>query len=426
VKVLILGSGGREHALAWRLLRDPQPVQIVSAPGNPGLAELGPVEAADLLNPDSVLALADRVGADLTVVGPEAPLEKGVVDRFRRDGRPIVGPTADAAALECSKVFAKHFMREHRIPTADFEVCTDADAARRAVAGDRFGFPVVVKADGLAAGKGVTVAADRSEADAAISSAMVDRQFGASGSRLVIEECLSGPEVSMFFLSDGEYVASLGSAQDHKRAYDDDRGPNTGGMGAFAPSPLASEELTREVVSRVVDPVIRGFRSRGNPYTGFLYVSLMLTPAGFRVIEFNVRFGDPEAQVVLPLIQGNLSDLLRRAATGSLAGTSASLAPDKAVGVVIASRGYPATSDPGREISGLDASAAVPGAIVFHAGTRSDAGRVVTAGGRVLTVVGRGSSFEEAIATAYRAVAAIQFDGMQYRRDIGRKALGGG
>ena len=423
MKVLILGSGGREHALAWRLAKDPAVSAILAAPGNPGMAAVGQLRVCDIQDPDAVLALAERESVDLTVVGPEAPLDKGVVDTFRRAGRHIVGPSRNGAQLECSKSHAKAFMERHHIPSARFVVCDDAASALDAVSGARFGFPVVVKADGLAAGKGVTVATSREEAEAAVRAAIVDRHFGSAGARLVIEECLTGPEVSLFFLADGAEAIALGSAQDHKRIFDDDRGPNTGGMGAFAPSPLATDGLLADVTSQVVEPVLRGHRDEGDPYAGFLYVSLMLTPAGFRVIEFNVRFGDPEAQVVLPLVEGSLFDLLHRAARGSLRGARPHLSSDKTVGVVLASRGYPATAESGRAIDGLDAAAAVPGAVVFHAGTRSQSGRIETAGGRVLTVVGRGSSFGDAMTTAYRAASEIHFDGMQFRRDIGLKAL---
>lgn len=423
MKVLILGSGGREHALAWRLSHDPDVTGVLTAPGNPGAAAHGPCAPVDLSSPEAILALAARERVDLTVVGPEAPLEHGVADLFRREGRPIVGPTRRGAALECSKAHAKAFMARHGIPTARFVVCDDLASALDAVSGPTFGFPVVVKADGLAAGKGVTVAADRAEAEAAVRAAIVDRQFGAAGARLVIEECLTGPEVSLFYLCDGERAVALGSAQDHKRVFDDDRGPNTGGMGAFAPSPLVTPALLADVAARIVQPVLDGHRADGDPYTGFLYVSLMLTPQGPRVIEFNVRFGDPEAQVVLPLIEGRFARLLLAAATRSLGPAPAAFSADKTVGVVLASRGYPASAEPGVPITGFERAAAIPGVVVFHAGTTRDDGRVVTAGGRVLTVVGRAPTYAQAMARAYQGVDAIAFDGRQCRRDIGRKAI---
>jgi len=423
VKVLILGSGGREHALAWRLSRDSSKPEVLTAPGNPGTAEFGRNLAVDLTSPAAVLALAKREKVDLTVVGPEAPLEAGVADLFRRQGHSIVGPTMHGAALECSKAHAKEFMHRYAIPTAEFVTCSDVDSALEAVSGRRFWFPVVVKADGLAAGKGVTVAADRTEAEAAVRTAMVERAFGAAGSRLVIERCLSGPEVSMFYLLDGYRGLYLGSAQDHKRIWDEDKGPNTGGMGAFAPSPLATPELERNVARRIVRPVIEGHQAIGEPYVGFLYVSLMITGDGPKVIEFNVRFGDPEAQVVLPLIEGSLTDLLRSAASGGLTNDAVATGSAKSVGVVLASRGYPASAENGQPIRGLAEAAAMEDVTVFHAGTKTANGEVVTAGGRVLTVVASRPSFGDAIERAYRAVDRIHFDGMQFRRDIGRRAL---
>ncbi len=422
MRILVLGGGGREHVLAWRLARDPGVTHVLTAPGNPGAARVGRTTPVDLSSPDAMLALADRERVDLTIVGPEGPLDLGVADRFRQAGRAIVGPSRAGAALECSKAFAKGFMARHRVPTARFRVCDAVAEALDAVSGREFGFPVVVKADGLAAGKGVVIAVNREDAERAVRAAMLDRQFGDAGSRVVIEECLTGPEVSFFVLADGETAILFGSAQDHKRLGDDDRGPNTGGMGAFAPSPLLSPDLERDVMAQVVQPTLAGLRAEADPYRGFLYVSLMLTPAGPRVIEFNVRFGDPEAQVVLPLVAGSLSDTLMAAATGALAGHRAVFSSDRAVGVVLASRGYPASAETGRPIEGLELAEALPGVLVFHAGTRESDRTVVSAGGRVLTVVGLGSTFEQAMSRAYTGVEQIHFDGMQYRRDIGRKA----
>jgi len=420
----VLGSGGREHALAWRLSRDPEVTEVLCAPGNPGMAEVGRCVAADLGQPPELLDLAARERVDLTVVGPEAPLERGVVNAFRRAGRPIVGPTSGGAALECSKAYAKAFMQRHGIPTARFVVVDSLPAALDAVSGRPFGFPVVVKADGLAAGKGVIIAADRAEAEQAVRAAMQTRQFGPAGDRLVIEECLSGPEVSFFVLADGERAIALGTAQDHKRIFDDDRGPNTGGMGAFAPSPLVSLAMADDVMREIVARVLDGARADGDPYTGFLYVSLMLTADGPKVIEFNVRFGDPEAQAVMPLLDGPFAQGLLASATRRLDAAGLSMRPACSVGVVLASRGYPGPVEAGHPIRGLEQAAADPDVQVFHAGTRrDDAGRLLTAGGRVLTVVATAPAFEIAMARAYAAVGEIHFDGMQYRRDIGRKAL---
>ncbi|MEO8482080.1 MAG: phosphoribosylamine--glycine ligase [Acidobacteriota bacterium] len=424
MKILIVGAGGREHALAWRLERDPDVSGLVIAPGNPGIAGLGTCIPADLNQPEDLLALAEREGVDLTVVGPEAPLERGLADLFRAHGRPIVGPAKQGAALECSKVHSKHFMERHGIPTAKFIVCSELSDAIEAVNGPRFGLPVVIKADGLAAGKGVIIATTREDAESAVRAAMVERAFGDAGGRLVIEEYLTGPEVSAFYLCDGTRAMSLSTAQDHKRIWDDDRGPNTGGMGAFAPSPLMTADLADFSDRLVAQAVVDGMRAEGEPYIGFLYVSLMLTPDGPKVIEFNVRFGDPEAQVVLPGLEGPFAQTLLAAAEGRLDSVvPVRPAAEKYVGVVLASRGYPASAESGRVIAGLDRAAAVPQALVFHAGTAAAAGEIVTAGGRVLTVVGRGPTYADAMATAYRAVTEIEFEGMQFRRDIGRKAL---
>src|SRR5690606_16930839 len=357
-----------------------------------------------LTRPEDALGMARREAVDLTVVGPEAPLTLGLADTFRQAGQLVLGPGRLGAALEGSKVHAKHFMARHGIPTARFVVCDTIEAALAEVAGHDFARPLVIKADGLAAGKGVAIAADRAAAEAAVTAAMQDRAFGEAGTRLVIEECLEGPEVSAFYLCDGIRAVPLGTAQDHKRIFDGDNGPNTGGMGAFSPSPLAESEVEAFTAARIVEPVLRGLREAGDPYIGFLYVSLMLTADGPQVIEFNVRFGDPEAQVVLPRIGGRFARALRAAAEGRLAGVTLPIDTGRTVGVVLASRGYPATAESNQPIDGLD-DAVGAGALVFHAGTQvNGAGRIVTAGGRVLTVVGRAETFEDALATAYRAV----------------------
>jgi phosphoribosylamine--glycine ligase len=423
VRVLIAGGGGREHALAWRLARDPGVTRVVCAPGNPGMAavaDLAPVDAAD---PAALLALAARESIDLTVVGPELPLDRGVVDRFRDAGRRIFGPPRAAAQLECSKVFAKGFMARHGIPTARYRACETSEAARQVIESGEFGFPVVLKADGLAAGKGVVVAATAAEADAAIRAAMDDCQFGAAGSRLVIEECLTGPEVSFFALCDGTRAIALATAQDHKRIHDDDRGPNTGGMGAFSPSPLVDAALQARVMREIVEPVLRGMRAEGTEYRGFLYCGLMLTCNGPRVIEYNVRFGDPEAQAVMPLVGGELLPLLAASADGDLGSLEVTRRDAVSVGVVLAAEGYPGPVKSGAVIRGLDRASRIEDVSVFHAGTARRDGDVVTAGGRVLTVVGVAPDYRAAIDRAYEAVSLISFDGMQYRRDIGRKAL---
>lgn len=421
MRVLVLGSGGREHALVARLASDPG-VSVICAPGNPGIAQIVPICPVDLSNPDSIAELAAREQVDLTVVGPELPLSVGVADRFAADGRLLLGPSAAAARLETSKAFAKAFMERHAVPTARFYTAESAGDALDVVRGDSFGFPVVLKADGLAAGKGVVIAQTLAEAEEAIAAAMTGGRFGRAGERLVIEECLVGPEVSFFVLCDGTRALPIGTAQDHKRIFDHDDGPNTGGMGAFAPSPLIDASLHAQVMHEIVDPVLAGMAAEGHPFKGFLYVGLMLTASGPRVIEFNVRLGDPEAQVILPRIDEPLTPLFVAAAEGRLTQTSCAMTDESVVGVVLASRGYPESSESGRVISGIEAAEHL-GVMVRHAGTASRDGAVVTAGGRVLTVVARAAGFAGAIAAAYAGVRAISFDGMQYRTDIGRKAL---
>lgn len=423
MKILIVGGGAREHAFAWGLSRDRGAHEILCAPGNPGIAALARCISADPGVPADLLAIAAREHVDLTVVGPEGPLSRGVVDVFMNDRRPIVGPTAAAAALESSKAFAKDFMARHRVPTAAFRVCKSADAALQTIARAEFSYPLVIKADGLAAGKGVVIADDRASAEATIRDVMIDRRFGESGACVVLEEFLSGEEASYFVLADGTRFIALSSAQDHKRIFDDDRGPNTGGMGAFAPSPLMTPAVEAQVIESIVRPVLDGMAREGHPYRGFLYVGLMLTSDGPKVIEFNVRFGDPEAQVILPMLDEDLASLLANAAAGVLPSRPARISSDVCVGVVLAAGGYPDRVETGMPISGLDAASDVPNAIVFHAGTAQRDGRIITAGGRVLTVVGRAATYREAIDTAYAAAARIRFDGMQLRRDIGRKAL---
>ena len=419
----MIGGGAREHALVARFAAEPGIQEVLCAPGNPGIARharLTPIAPADV---DAVAALAARERVDLTIVGPELPLSRGIADRFAADGRLLFGPTAAAARLESSKAFAKAFMARHRVPTARFRVCRDADAALAVVRSGELGIPVVIKADGLAAGKGVVVAEDAVAAEAAIADAMRARKFGTAGDRVVIEECLQGPEVSFFAICDGTRALPLGTAQDHKRILDDDRGPNTGGMGAFAPSPLVDAALGQRIMREIVEPVVTGMAAEGYPFSGFLYAGLMLTPDGPKVIEFNVRLGDPEAQVVLPLVAEPLVPILVSAARGDVHRESIVLGREAFVGVVLASRGYPESSQSDCAIAGVEAAEAIPGVAVYHAGTALSDGQLVTAGGRVLTVVGRGADYPEAIARAYAAVLQISFDGMQFRRDIGRKAL---
>jgi phosphoribosylamine---glycine ligase len=423
MKILVIGSGAREHALAWKLSHERTVTDLLCVPGNPGIAQIARCLPADQGNPSELLAVATREAVDLTVVGPEVPLSRGVVDLFTAHRQAIVGPTKAAAALESSKSFAKDFMARHGLPTARFRVCDSAKDAIDVVAQGELGFPVVVKADGLAAGKGVVIAEDRDAAESAVRATMVDRCFGDAGNRIVLEAFLVGEEASYFVLADGKNFVTLSSAQDHKRIFDDDRGPNTGGMGAFAPSPLVTEAMEQRVVDEIVRPVLEGMAREGNPYRGFLYVGLMITSEGPKVVEFNVRFGDPEAQVVLPMLDEELSALLASAAEGSLPTRRARFRSEPHVAVVLASRGYPENPDSGKAISGLEAAAAERGALVFHAGTAMRERQLVTSGGRVLTVVGRGATHRDAIDVAYRAASRISFEGVQFRRDIGQKAL---
>lgn len=424
MRILVVGSGAREHALCRRLAQDPGVDGVICAPGNAGIAREFRTVVVDPADPEAVLAVAEAEPVDLTVVGPEAPLAHGVADLFSARGRPIFGPRRLPAQLETSKAFAKDFMRRHRIPTARFEVCSDVREAIAVVRRGDLGPAPVVKADGLAAGKGVIVADTMAEAEAAILASMQERSFGDAGARVVLEERLAGPEISFFVLADGEHAVPLVVAQDHKRIFEDDAGPNTGGMGAFAPSPLVDAATENRILTSIVGPVLQGLIAEGMPYRGVLYCGLMLTADGPKVIEFNVRFGDPEAQVVLPMIAEPLTPILWAAATGVMRSSRVRLRPEAHVGVVLAAAGYPGTVRTGDRVEGLERVAAeCPDVQVFHGGVKSDGRELMTAGGRVLTVVARGATFAAAIERAYQAVELIHFDGMQFRRDIGRKAL---
>jgi phosphoribosylamine--glycine ligase len=403
MKILIIGSGGREHALAWKLAQSPG-VTVVSAPGNPGMAQVGETIAVRDGSPESYLACAEAAGADLTVVGPEAPLVAGVVDLFRARGRRIVGPDRRAAQLEGSKVFAKHFFVQRTIPTAEFVTVENATDARAAL--DRFGFPVVLKADGLAAGKGVVIAQNRAEAEAALESLT---------GRLVIEEFLAGREVSFIALCDGRDVVALEPTQDHKAVFDGDRGPNTGGMGAYCESAILTSAETREVLDRVIRPTVEAMQ-----FTGFLYAGLMLTAAGPKVLEFNVRLGDPETQPLMHRMASDFVPALVAAAEGRLASTKLEWRAGASVCVVLASGGYPGTYENGKAISGIEEAEAA-GATVFQAGTRTGPRGLETAGGRVLGVTAGGADRAEAVQRVYAAVERIRFEGMHFRGDIGRR-----
>jgi phosphoribosylamine--glycine ligase len=423
MRVLVIGSGAREHALTTRLATERDAGELLCAPGNPGIARLARTFNVGVTDFDALLTLADREAIDFTIVGPELPLSSGIADRFSAAGQVLFGPTASAARLESSKAFTKALLARHGVPTARFRICESAPEALDVIASNILGWPVVIKADGLAAGKGVVIADDRAIAESAVRAAMQEHRFGAAGARIVIEECLTGEEVSFFVLSDGARAVPIGTAHDHKRIADDDRGPNTGGMGAFAPSPLIDAATEARIMREIIEPVIGAMAAEGSAFRGFLYAGLMLTTAGPQVIEFNVRLGDPEAQVILPLIDEPLLPLLVGAATGALRQSTVRMAGDRCAGVVIASRGYPDSAESGQPIDGIERAESMPGVVVYHAGTSRRDGRLVTAGGRVLTVVGQGHDFRQAIGRAYAGVQQISFDGMQYRRDIGRKVL---
>ena len=422
-RVLVIGSGGREHALVWKLASERSVSDIVCAPGNAGISRVARCIPVDPADPHAVAAIARREEIDFTIIGPELPLSRGVADVFAAEGDLLFGPTQRAARLESSKVFAKEFMQRCNVPTARYKSCDTAAQAITVLRSGEFGFPVVLKADGLAAGKGVVIAADLPDAESQVQSMMVDKRFGQAGARLVIEELLVGREASFFVLSDGTRALPLGSAEDHKRALDGDAGLNTGGMGAYAPSSVFDSATQARVMNEIVLPVLDGMRSEGSEFRGFLFVGLMLTADGPRVIEFNVRFGDPEAQVILPMIGDDLGTLLMSAAAGELETPRVSLEAAPRVGVVLASGGYPDTYETGKVIHGLEDAEAIPDVNVFHSGTAKRGSEIVTAGGRVLTVVASGSDYRSAIDRAYEAVGKISFEGMHYRKDIGAKAL---
>ncbi len=417
MRVLVIGGGGREHALAWALTRSPSVDDVVCAPGNPGIADVADVAEADAADPAAVTALARRVAADLVVIGPEKPLVAGVADALGAAGVAVFGPTAAAARLEGSKAFSKDVMAAAGVPTGAHWTGSDPDLAVDAL--DDFKPPYVVKADGLAAGKGVRICADRVEAEEAVRAAMVERAFGAAGEQVVLEEFLPGPEVSLFGLADGQVARALATAQDFKRALDGDAGPNTGGMGAYSPVDAVDDDLRDALAGDVLAPVVAELARRGAPYTGVLYAGLVMSPEGPRVLEFNARFGDPEAQVVLPRLSSDLGALLAACAHSDLASAPEPTWDERAcVTVVLASGGYPGSYTTGVPIEGLDTAAKVPGALVFHAGTRVEDGQVVTAGGRVLTVSGLAPTVAQARATAYQAADAIWFEGQHRREDI--------
>lgn len=420
MKVLVIGGGGREHALAWKIAQSPNVKKVFVAPGNAGTANERYVVNVPITDHRTLAAFAAREQIDLTVVGPEAPLAAGVVDLFKARGLRIFGPTQAAAQLESSKDFAKQFLRRHAIPTARFETFSDPALAHAYV--DREGAPIVVKADGLAAGKGVVVAATLDEAHAAIDHMLIDKSMGDAGARVVIEEFLEGEEASFIVLADGQHVLPLATSQDHKRLHDGDQGPNTGGMGAYSPAPVVTPSLYARIQREIIMPTIRGMASEGMPYTGFLYAGLMINANGDpRVLEYNCRLGDPETQPILIRLKSDLVELLLSALAGKLDQIEATWDRRTALGVVLAAAGYPETPRKGDAISGLPGPA--EDLMVFHAGTALDNDVARTSGGRVLCVTALGDSVRTAQRRVYTAVEAIHFDGMQYRRDIGHRAL---
>jgi phosphoribosylamine--glycine ligase len=422
LRILIIGSGGREHALAWRLAQGSTTEQLFASPGNPGITRVARCVPPRNNTPQGFLEIAEQVDADLTIVGPEAPLTAGIVDCFRARGRQIVGPTAAAAKLEGSKIYAKELMKKLGVPTAHFFSVNNEQEGLLAI--ETLGFPVVLKADGLAAGKGVIIARDRTEAVSALRNLLSGKLVGEAGSRVVVEEYLTGEEVSFIVLTDGCNVLPLEPCQDHKAVYDNDTGPNTGGMGAYCDSHILNASDMWRILDTIVLPVVEALRRQGEPFTGFLYTGLIMTSEGPKVLEFNVRLGDPETQALMHRLKGDLAPLmLASARRNGLKGASLQWDPGPSVCVVLAAAGYPGAVRTGDKIEGIEAAEAL-GATVFHAGTKiSPLGVLETAGGRVLGVTASGKTLAAAIDQAYAAAAKIHFEGMHYRKDIGRKGL---
>lgn len=421
MKVLVVGGGGREHALAWRLSLSESVDKVWIAPGNPGTAAEPGIENLPITDIEELAQFAKTNGVELTVVGPEAPLAKGLVNVFRREGLSVFGPTKEAAQLESSKDFAKAFMKRHGIPTADYETFSDPEKAHAYL--DKKGAPIVIKADGLAAGKGVVVAMDIETAHRAVDDMLEGHKFGAAGARVVIEDYLDGEEASFIVMVDGEHILPLATSQDHKRLLDHDMGPNTGGMGAYSPAPVVTPEIHAQVMRDIIEPTVKGMAKDGLPYTGFLYAGLMIGKDGkAKTLEFNCRMGDPETQPIMSRITGDFAKVLKAAADGHLDTVTLDWDDRAALGVVVASHGYPESPRKGDVITALPQNDALHH--VFHAGTKTnDKGELVTAGGRVLCVVGLGKTIREAHDAAYEAADQVHFDGAQMRRDIGYRAL---
>ena len=420
MNILILGSGGREHALLWKLAQSPEATKLYAVPGNPGMAELAECVAGSIEDNAAVVKFAQEKKIDLVVVGPEVPLTNGVVDALRAAGIKAFGPTKAAAELEGSKSFSKDIMKKYGIPTAKYEVFTDADAARAYI--EKEGAPIVIKADGLAAGKGVIVAETKEQALDAVHEIMDDAAFGKAGSRVVIEAFMEGEEASLLAFTDGKTIRPMVSSQDHKRAYDGDKGPNTGGMGTYAPAPVMTKDMVEQATEKILKPMIAAMAKEGRPYQGCLYAGLMITEEGPKVVEFNARFGDPETQVVLPLLRGDLVKIMQACVDGTLDTAAVDWEDGAAVCVVMASGGYPKSYKKGYAIDGLKKAESL-GTFVFHAGTAKKDGKVVTSGGRVLGVTARGGGIKEATEKAYKGVEAIRFTDEFHRKDIAHRAL---
>ena len=421
MKILVLGGGGREHALVWKLRQSPRIAQLYCAPGNGGIADEAECLPVDLKSLESITKLAARLEPDLTVVGPELPLTLGVVDEFMRRGWRVFGPTQAAAQLEASKSFAKEFLQRHRIPTAAYAICDSIDQVRAALG--HFHAPVVVKADGLAAGKGVVIAKSKEEAALLAAEMLSGRMVGDAGARVVLEECLKGEELSFLVFSDGERVAPMVAAQDHKRVGDGDRGPNTGGMGAYSTAEIVDEQMRDWLVHHIAQPVVAAMKAEGAEFKGVLYCGLMMTARGPMVLEFNCRFGDPETQPILMRLESDLTEAIEASIEGRVSDGDFRWSQDASVCVVMASRGYPGTYEVGKRIDGLEEAGTVAGVKVFHAGTSKRDGVYYTAGGRVLGVTARAGSLETAVGKAYEACGKISFDGAHYRKDIAGRAL---
>jgi phosphoribosylamine--glycine ligase len=423
MRIFVIGSGGREHALVWALGRSPQVKQIYSATKNAGILKQTIGAEVDANSISSIVDYATREKFDLVVIGPEQPLVEGLVDALAARGVAAFGPVKAAARLEGSKVFAKEFMRRHSIPTARYQIIDAAEMGLKAVSDGSFKFPLVVKAEGLASGKGVIIADDERQARGAIQDLLIDRKLGEAGARLIIEECLIGREISYLVFSDGQTYTSMPVAQDHKRAFDNDRGPNTGGMGAFSTPGLLDSEVEERIRREIVEPTLEATRAEGFAFRGVLYCGLMITSEGPKALEYNVRFGDPETQAILRRLNSDFAEIASAVARGELHLVRPHWSHETATCVVMASAGYPAGYEAGRKISGIEDAEEIEGIVVFHAGTKlNESGDVETSGGRVLGVTALAATLEKATSQAYQAVDKIRFDGMQYRRDIGRKS----